>query len=85
MFDRITPINKSLILVNIVVFGLQALLGPVMDYQFALWPPEARQFNGPPFQIWQVLTYGFMHGGFTHILFNMFALFMFGSDIERLF
>ena len=85
MLDRITPINKTLILVNIVVFGLQTLLGPIMDYQFALWPPEARRFDAPPFQVWQLLTYGFMHGSFIHIFFNMFALFMCGSDIERLF
>ena len=85
MFDRITPVNKSLILVNVIVFGLQHLLQPMIDYQFALWPPEARAYNGPPFQVWQLLTYGFMHGSFIHIFFNMFALFMFGSDIERLF
>jgi rhomboid family protein len=34
--------------------------------------------------IWQVVSYMFLHGGFTHILFNMFALWMFGSDLERL-
>jgi membrane associated rhomboid family serine protease len=85
MFDRITPINRALILVNVIVFGLQYLLGPIVDYQFALWPPQAAQYDGPPFRIWQLLTYGFMHSGFTHIFFNMFALFMFGSEIERLF
>jgi len=35
--------------------------------------------------IWQLVTYMFLHGNFTHILFNMFALWMFGSDIERLY
>ena len=39
----------------------------------------------PKFQVWQLLTYGFMHGSVAHLFFNMFALFMFGSDIERLF
>ena len=34
--------------------------------------------------IWQVVTYLFLHGGFFHILFNMFALWMFGSDLERI-
>ncbi|HEY6644208.1 rhomboid family intramembrane serine protease [Povalibacter sp.] len=82
MFERLTPVNKALILANIVVFGLQYLLGPFMQYYFALWPP---QLERPPFQIWQLLTYGFMHGGFTHLFFNMFALFMFGSEVERLF
>jgi len=37
------------------------------------------------FQPWQLVTYAFLHGGFTHILFNMFALYMFGGTIERTF
>lgn len=85
MFDRITPINRALILANLIVFGLQYLLGGFLDIHFALWPPQAAQYGYPHFQVWQLLTYGFMHGGFTHLFFNMFALFMFGSDIERLF
>lgn len=85
MFDRITPTNKALIIANVVVFGLQYLLGRFMDIHFALWPPQAEQYGYPPFQLWQLLSYGFMHGGLMHLFFNMFALFMFGSDIERLF
>ena len=84
MFERLTPINKALILANVAVFGLKYLLGRVVDIQFALWPPQVEQMGGPPFHVWQLLTYGFMHAGFTHLFFNMFALFMFGSDIERL-
>jgi membrane associated rhomboid family serine protease len=80
MFDRITPINKALIIANVGVFILQRLLGGVVDWYFALWPPQT-----PPFQPWQFLTYGFLHGSWTHLFFNMFALFMFGSEIERLF
>lgn len=85
MVDRITPINKTLILINVVVFGLQYLLGPIIDIQFALWPPQAERLGGPSFQVWQLLTYGFMHGSLMHLFFNMFALFMFGSEIEQLF
>ncbi len=85
MLDRITPINKTLILINIIVFGLQYLLGRIVDIQFALWPPQIERLGGPAFQVWQLLTYGFMHGSFMHLFFNMFALFMFGSDVERLF
>ena len=43
----------------------------------ALWP------LGPNFMPWQVLTYAFLHGSLTHLLFNMFGLYMFGGDIER--
>jgi len=87
MFDRITPTNKALILANIVVFALQYLLGSFFDIHFALWPPQAAEFGYPEFRPWQLLTYGFMHdtSNLAHIFFNMFALFMFGSDIERLF
>jgi membrane associated rhomboid family serine protease len=38
---------------------------------------------GAGFEVWQLLTYQFMHGGFSHILFNMFALWMFGMEIEN--
>ena len=87
MFDRITPTNKALILVNFAIFGLQFLLGQWFESLFALWPPQAAQYGLPSFYPWQLLTYAFLHstGMFAHILFNMFALFMFGSDIERLF
>jgi membrane associated rhomboid family serine protease len=85
MFDRVTPINKALIIINVIVFGLQYLLGRMVDIPFALWPPQIERLGGPPFRIWQLLTYGFMHGNFMHLFFNMFALFMFGSDVERLF
>src|SRR5690606_28556299 len=56
-----------------------------LEIHFALWPPQAAEYGYPPFRLWQLLTYGFLHGGFAHLFFNMFALFMFGSDIERLF
>jgi membrane associated rhomboid family serine protease len=87
MFDRITPTNKALILANFVIFGLQFVLGQWFENLFALWPPQAAQYGLPSFYPWQLLTYAFLHSTymFAHILFNMFALFMFGSDIERLF
>jgi membrane associated rhomboid family serine protease len=78
MFDRITATNKALILANVGVFVLQLLIGG-LDL-FALWPLQSGLFRP-----WQLLTYGFMHGSFVHIFFNMFALFMFGSEVERLF
>lgn len=78
MFDRITPTNKAIILANAAVFGLQ-LLGVGLG-AFALWPLQTGLFRP-----WQLLTYGFLHGGWLHIFFNMFAVFMFGSEVERLF
>jgi membrane associated rhomboid family serine protease len=89
MLERITPTNKALILANIAVFVLQFVLGDFLYNNFALWPPDSvRTFaDAAPFRPWQLLTYGFLHDPttFAHIFFNMFALFMFGSDIEELF
>ena len=51
---------------------------------FALWPLGIPNLPGyPSFYPWQLVTYGFMHGGFGHLLFNMFAVWMFGTDLER--
>ncbi len=73
------PITRLLIAANIAVFLLQAAGGGLVETWFALWPP------GHGFGIWQLVTYGFLHGSLAHIFFNMLALYMFGSDIERLF
>ncbi|MDP1994439.1 MAG: rhomboid family intramembrane serine protease, partial [Ignavibacteria bacterium] len=60
---------------NIVFNGVPA--EQVIIHWFALMP------LGYGFQIWQLITYQFLHGGFSHILFNMFALWMFGAEIEN--
>ena len=78
MFDRITPTNRAIILANVGVFLLQ-LLGLGLG-TFALWPLQTGLFRP-----WQLLTYGFLHGSWLHIFFNMFAVFMFGSAVEQLF
>ncbi len=64
----------------------------MLDSWFALWPislPEGfSRFLGngelPFFQIWQIVTYSFLHGGDAHLFFNMVALLMFGVQIEQL-
>ena len=50
---------------------------------FALWPLGS---EFPPFRLWQLLTYGFLHdtNGLGHLFFNMFGLWMFGRDLERM-
>ena len=72
------PVTQSLLIANVAVFLLQSSAGDTLD-AFALWP------LGHGFAPWQIVTYGFLHGGFAHIFFNMLGLYMFGSDIERLF
>lgn len=71
------PVTQALIVANCVVFFLDALSGGSFIPLFALWP------IGPQFLPWQLLSYAFLHGGLTHLAFNMFGLYMFGSDVER--
>ena len=77
------PATLTLLGANIAVFLLQNQSGPELLVWFALWPPGV--LGAPPFEGWQLVSYGFLHGGFTHLFFNMLALYMFGPDIERLF
>jgi membrane associated rhomboid family serine protease len=76
LFDM-PPVTQALILANVLVFVLETLIGSAAVTRFALWP------LGPQFQPWQLLTYAFLHGSVWHLLLNMFALYMFGSDLER--
>ena len=85
MAMSIPPVTRTLLLVNIAIFAVQSFTGPMLILPFALWPPASPQFPGSPsFEIWQLLTYGFLHGGLNHLFFNMLALYMFGGDVERL-
>lgn len=78
------PVTLNLIIANVAVFLLEAAGMPLFEW-FALWPPHGSLSQAPDFAPWQLVTYSFLHGGFAHIFFNMFALYMFGGDIERLF
>lgn len=86
------PVTRNLLIANIVVFALQQMFGDMLMQYFALWPwgPDRVFRDGMAlvsigFRPWQVVTYAFMHGSFSHIAFNMLALFMFGGAIERTF
>jgi membrane associated rhomboid family serine protease len=85
MFQHLAPVTRLLIIANVIVYGLQALIGNQLILSFALWPLGPGLYaDAPTFAPWQLLTYGFLHGNLAHIFFNMFALYMFGSEIERL-
>jgi len=76
----LTPAIKGLLIANGGVYLLQMLTSSSAIIQnFGLVPSAILNH----FYIWQVFTYMFVHGGFFHILFNMFALWMFGTDLER--
>ena len=74
----ITKAVKYLLLANVGAFFLELLWGAELIYLFGLTPALVKKGF-----IWQIFTYMFLHGGFFHILFNMFMLWMFGCDIER--
>jgi membrane associated rhomboid family serine protease len=80
-FQRTTPVVLNLIIINALVFVLQLVMdGPdeIISAKIALWP-----YNTPYFKPYQLVTHMFAHGGWGHIIFNMFALWSFGSMLER--
>lgn len=78
----LTPVVKALILINVGIFLVYFLFRafglPILEQFFALNPQKVRSF-----WIWQLLTYSFIHFEFFHLLFNMLALWMFGSELEN--
>jgi membrane associated rhomboid family serine protease len=88
-FSVFPPVIKNLLIINVVVFFIQMLAnnltigGKPLWYVLNMWFALNPFGDGYNFQIWQLITYQFMHGSFTHILFNMFALWMFGMEIEN--
>ncbi len=87
-FSFFPPVIKNLLIINGAVFFLMMLM---QNISFDGVPAESiiiRWFALMPigsgyFEVWQLITYQFLHGGFSHILFNMFALWMFGAEIEN--
>ena len=75
---NITPVVKQLLILNIIFFIGTELVGEAAVNMLALFYPEH-----PAFQIWQIISHMFMHGGLMHLAFNMFALYSFGSALEH--
>jgi len=81
-FANLTPVVKNLLIINVIFFLAYMLLdrgsanGPVTTICGEYY------FDSSGFRPWQFITYMFMHGGFEHIFFNMFALFSFGPILE---
>jgi len=72
-------VTKALILACVGFFCAQLLLPPWLDGLLALWPLASGQFLP-----WQLVSYALLHGDMMHLFFNMLGLWMFGSEIERL-
>ncbi|MBV2226354.1 MULTISPECIES: rhomboid family intramembrane serine protease [Sphingobacterium] len=78
LFGNLPTVTKNLLIINIICFIGSMIFSHATNF-FGVFYPDS-----PFFKIWQVITYMFMHGGFAHIFFNMFALVMFGGVIERI-
>ena len=81
----LAPVTRALLIANVGIFIVQMLTGDLLIGPFALWPVASAQYpTAPGFEAWQLLSYGFLHGGLNHLFFNMLALYMFGTEVERL-
>ncbi len=90
-FSFFPPVIKNILIINGVVFFISILaqnivigdmlLDNLITKYFALIPFSNEYWSFLP---WQLVTYQFMHGGFSHIFFNMFMLWMFGMEIENI-
>ncbi|MFD1771887.1 rhomboid family intramembrane serine protease [Sphingobacterium suaedae] len=78
LFSNLTPVVKNLLIINVICFIGSAIFDQSTRF-FGVFYPDS-----PFFQVWQIITYMFMHGGFSHIFFNMFSLVMFGPIIEHM-
>lgn len=81
--NQLPPITKNLLIINVLVYLAQLVferygvdLANLLGLHFVL---------ASDFKIWQLVTYMFLHGGFFHLFFNMFSLWMFGRIIEQVF
>ncbi len=77
-FRSMPPAIKWLIVANTAVFLLRTFVGREFDLHFGLVPARVLEDRW----VWQPLTYLFLHGGIFHLLFNLFAIWMFGMPVE---
>ena len=75
---RITEAVKHLLIINVLFFIATQMYSAQMYQWLSLWFPENENFY-----LWQIISHMFMHGGFAHLAFNMFALWMFGTSVEQ--
>jgi membrane associated rhomboid family serine protease len=81
-FANLTPVVKNLLILNLICFIPFVVMSNHNYDELVVKNFGAFYFNSPNFKVWQILTYMFLHGGWAHILFNMFALFSFGPILE---
>ncbi|HHJ34530.1 MAG TPA: rhomboid family intramembrane serine protease [Gammaproteobacteria bacterium] len=87
-YSILPPVIKILLISNGIIYLLELLFTNFLLGHFALWPLAADSVFGQitprhEFMPWQLLSYGFLHGSVTHLLLNMYALWLFGSSLEN--
>lgn len=87
-YSLLPPVVKILLIANGVLFVAEMSIGPQLISALALWPlsgtsPSLFGTSPPHFQIYQLITYSFLHGSILHILLNMYGLWLFGSRMEN--
>ncbi len=87
-FQFFPPVIKNLLIINASVFLFLWLVGGSLMYRgepVGAWIQYFLALHpiGHGFKVWQLLTYMFMHAGLWHLFFNMFALWMFGMELEN--
>jgi len=75
------PVTQSIIIGTVLIFLLQLSNAGEALSAFALWPSIGNVLTAP----WQLVTYSLLHGSISHIFFNLFAVYMFGSQLELVF
>lgn len=81
MYRNLPPITKNLLMINIICFFADYVFGRYgIDFSHIF---GLHYLTAPDFHLWQPITYMFMHANFSHIFFNMFAVFMFAPAIEE--
>ncbi|WP_018866305.1 MULTISPECIES: rhomboid family intramembrane serine protease [unclassified Thioalkalivibrio] len=90
-FSMLPPVIGFLLITNVALFLAMPWLGDWLVNHFGLWPvgtPATVHQDGswmrvPDFQLWQLVSYGFLHGGPIHLFVNLFAVWMLGVQIEN--
>jgi membrane associated rhomboid family serine protease len=82
-FEGLPLVIKNLLIINGLVFLAQYVFGGIADPNKITDLFALHYYKSSYFEPYQIVTHMFMHGGFFHLFFNMFALWMFGSIVEN--
>lgn len=82
MFRMLPPVSKNLIIINVLIWVITWIFGEKAGMTIETYC-GLHYFSSTLFYPFQLLTYMFIHANFSHLFFNMFALFMFGGLLER--